>query len=96
MIRAAYYSFACAALCAVALLILTACNSFNAPAPVLQRHASIINVRIDPALPTLGMATWQGDLCTITLRQYPVCLAHEVRHCLEGDWHAGKNSTEDC
>lgn len=34
--------------------------------------------------------------CAVTLRKYPICLAHEVRHCLEGDFHPGRRSTEDC
>ena len=38
----------------------------------------------------------QGDKCTIYLRNYPECLAHEVRHCYEGNWHKGRKSTEYC
>ena len=28
--------------------------------------------------------------------KYPRCLQHEVRHCIEGNWHKGRVSTEDC
>ena len=77
-------------------VLLTACASFDVPRPVLERTASIINVKIDPALPTLGHAQWVGQLCTITLREYPYCLQHEVRHCLEGKWHGDDPSGEDC
>lgn len=34
--------------------------------------------------------------CIIYLRQYPQCLAHEVRHCLEGNWHEGRHTDEGC
>lgn len=34
--------------------------------------------------------------CTVILRKYPHCLLHEVRHCMEGNWHEGRESTEDC
>lgn len=34
--------------------------------------------------------------CIIYLRQYPQCLSHEVRHCLEGNWHEGRKSEEGC
>lgn len=77
-------------------VLLTGCDSLDAPMPVLERTASIINVKIDPALPTLGHAQWSGQLCTITLRKYPVCLQHEVRHCLEGKWHGDGHNDEDC
>lgn len=36
------------------------------------------------------------DLCIITLRKYPICLAHEVRHCLEGSWHDSRPNSDDC
>lgn len=77
-------------------VLLTACDSFDAPRPVLERTASIINFKIDPTLVTLGHAQWVGQLCTITLREYPICLAREVRHCLEGKWHGDEPSSEDC
>lgn len=78
------------------LLLLAGCDAFDPPAPVLERTASVITVEIDPGLKTLGYARWSGALCTITLRKYPVCLQHEVRHCLEGDWHVGRDTTDDC
>lgn len=34
--------------------------------------------------------------CTVILRKYPECLLHEVRHCTEGNWHEGRESTQDC
>lgn len=78
------------------LLVLCGCTAFSPPPPTLQRHTSVITVKINPNLATEGWASWQGGVCTITLRKYPICLAHEVRHCLEGDWHPGSSSGEDC
>ena len=47
-----------------------------------------------------GLATWTVDhkICTIILiRSHPKrCLKHERRHCYQGDFHKGKDSTEDC
>lgn len=84
-------------LCASLLVaVLVACASFDTPEPVLERTASIITVKIDPTLTTLGNSQWSGQLCTITLREYPTCLAHEVRHCLEGKWHGNRVSNRDC
>lgn len=77
-------------------LLLTGCDSLGAPRPVLERTASIITVKIDPALPTLGHAQWVGQLCTITLREHPYCLQHEARHCLEGKWHGDQLNGDDC
>lgn len=35
--------------------------------------------------------------CEITLERYPVCLLHELRHCIEGHWHPrDEPNTEDC
>lgn len=44
----------------------------------------------------LGEATIYGNKCVVALRNYPKCLAHEIRHCYEGNWHEGRNSDEDC
>jgi hypothetical protein len=52
----------------------------------------------DPELKTDGLAKWDWDkkLCVIYLKQYPVCLQHEVRHCLEGHFHGSKKNGDDC
>jgi len=48
-----------------------------------------------------GYAVVVGDKCSIVLREYPVCLSHEVRHCFEGSWHPKASATfpgnsDDC
>lgn len=47
-------------------------------------------------LPQHARATVGDGFCIIELRKYPKCLAHEVRHCFEGDWHKGRQTTQDC
>lgn len=78
-------------------ILLAGCDDFD-PAPAApQRSTSLITVTIDPNLKTDGWAHWKGNTCLITLRRYPVCLGHEVRHCLEGHFHPeGTRSGEDC
>lgn len=42
---------------------------------------------------------YKGDVlvaCRVILKQYPKCLLHEVRHCVEGNWHEGHESSQDC
>jgi hypothetical protein len=35
--------------------------------------------------------------CAIVLRKYPQCLLHEIRHCIEGEWHDREvPNDEDC
>ena len=43
-----------------------------------------------------GMSIYDGDTCVIILREYPKCLLHEIRHCVEGNWHSGRDTLEDC
>lgn len=76
--------------------LLAGCDQFDGEPPKMQRTTSIITISEDPQLKTPGWASWSGDTCLITLRRYPQCLAHEARHCFEGDWHAGHRTGEDC
>lgn len=45
-----------------------------------------------------GLSEWGEGWCIVTLPvdEYPRCLQHEIRHCIEGDFHAGHKSYEDC
>lgn len=61
----------------------------------------VISVKVDPRLPSWGISHrhMQGDTilrCEIILKRYPACLLHEIRHCLEGNFHPGTESSEDC
>lgn len=50
----------------------------------------------------LGTATMRTNAegvivaCHIKLTKYPRCLQHEIRHCLEGNWHDGKETRMGC
>ena len=50
-----------------------------------------------PLLKTDGLARWKKGYCEIYLKKYPICLKHEIRHCIEGDWHDPNiPNGEDC
>ena len=50
----------------------------------------------DSTLDVLGRQQTVGGVCFIKLKKYPMCLQHEIRHCIEGNFHAGRKSNEDC
>lgn len=81
----------------VLAMLLTGCASPHLP---MQRQAFRVYVYEDRDMtyPQLGRASFytEMDTCIIALRRYPECLLHEIRHCIEGDWHPGRNSDEDC
>lgn len=94
---------------AIALLtvfMLAGCAAFDPEPYKLERSFSKISLVIDPTFGqsfagntagAMGQAVVRGDTCYITLRSYPICLAHEVRHCFEGDWHPkGFGNSDDC
>lgn len=81
------------------LLGLVACDNsepVKSEAKPFKTFTGPIVVEQDVDLPTLGRQQTVGGLCFIKLKQYPICLQHEVRHCIEGDWHKGVKSDEDC
>ena len=45
-----------------------------------------------------SLSSADGTTCWVTLTrgEYPRCLQHEVRHCIEGNFHEGYSSYEDC
>lgn len=89
--------WACSAACVLALtLLLSGCVAD--PLPKMARNSAQILVVENPNLPAnvLGTYKWFGNMCVIYLREYPTCMAHEVRHCLEGDWHGDRVSNRDC
>ena len=62
----------------------------------IERKTVKVTVVEVKQLPTLGRAAWSKDTCFIALREYPKCLQHEVRHCLEGKWHGDVKNDDDC
>jgi hypothetical protein len=63
----------------------------------IERKTVTVTVVEVKGLPTLGRASWGNNgMCFIALREYPKCLQHEMRHCLEGKWHDEKPNDEGC
>lgn len=91
---------ACDALAGVGMIRLMLCLLLaGCAAPqtyTIERKTVKITVVEVKQLPTLGRASWSKDTCFIALREYPKCLAHEVRHCLEGKWHGDSLNDSDC
>lgn len=90
----------CDALAGVGMIRLLLCMALagcTAPqAYTLERKTVKVTVVEVKQLPTLGHAAWTGDTCFIALREYPTCLQHEMRHCLEGKWHGDTKNDDDC
>ena len=69
---------------------------------IIDKHFNLRLALVDQ--PTLGgknvagVAYYGGKTCVIILdkQKYPRCLLHEIRHCIEHDWHKGYDTTEDC
>jgi len=78
-------------------LLLTGCAAFDPEPYNIKQDTVTVQVVINPMLTAfdykgdiihpMGTAERKDGKCLITLREYPVCLAHEVRHCFEGAWH---------
>jgi hypothetical protein len=85
------------------LAALTGCAAFDAPVYNVEHTQFKLTIRVDPNLPRningeAALLEFMGQKhCVITLRQYPMCLLHELRHCVEGHWHDPKvANSEDC
>ena len=78
-------------------ILLTGCASPHYE-PVRTAFRVYVYEDKDMMYPQLGRASFytEMDTCIIALRRYPECLLHEIRHCIEGDWHPRRNSDEDC
>lgn len=61
-----------------------------------EKFVGNLVVEEDPNLPTLGRHQEVGGVHFIKLKKYPICLLHETRHAIEGDWHKDVKSDEDC
>jgi len=87
------YALACASLIVFLALLLVGCAQ---EPKAIQQNSFVFGMTIDPELETLGRAEWSTGFCKIYLMEYPACLLHEVRHCIEGDWHKGRETDWDC
>lgn len=61
-----------------------------------DKFNSRVVIEEDSTLETLGRQQTVGGVCFIKLKKYPMCLQHEIRHCIEGNWHEGYKSDADC
>lgn len=45
-----------------------------------------------------GLTRCANNVCTLEILRdsYPYCLQHELRHAFEGNWHANRETLEDC
>lgn len=86
----------------IAAALLAACDQ-EAPTP--KRTEAFFSVRlvdeITHAVPghtVHGTTRCANAVCQIEILKsgYPYCLAHEIRHVLEDDWHEGRETTWDC
>jgi len=90
-----------AALCLVALFALAGCD--QAPAQI-ERTEALVHIRLvdqidyKPGYEALGLSRCANGVCVVEVRRdlYPTCVTHEIRHVFEGDWHAGRETTEGC
>jgi hypothetical protein len=95
----------------VLALLLAACgdtgqSTFSASKPPQIVYPDFqFHIRVEPdQLPkpsTYGTATLMElngqRVCVVNLREYPRCLLHEIRHCIEGEWHEPDvPNAEDC
>ncbi len=80
----------------LALLCMALFSCAPTTKPEIKRHVFSVVVQEVSDLQVHGTQEWSGNRCVIKLREYPKCLQHEVRHCIEGNWHEGKETTEDC
>ena len=90
-------------LCVVGLaaaLVLAGCDA----SPVPQRTDALVHIRLvdaidyKPGYHAIGQSKCANGVCVVEIRKdaYPACLAHELRHVFEGDWHPGRETTESC
>ena len=85
----------------LASVVLLASLSGCVVLPVITRNkfAVIVTTNVEFKQPLkLGQYKYDSatNTCYIWLREYPKCLAHEMRHCMEGNWHGNAASSEDC
>jgi len=80
-------------------IMLVACSS--APTYNINAKDFWFSLRLVDEMPEYwihGIAEWDNIQCRVTLvrQEYPRCLQHEVRHCLEGGWHGNYYNSDDC
>lgn len=85
----------------LAALLLAGCD--QTPAQI-ERTEALVHIRLvdqidyRPGYDALGLSRCANGVCVVEVRRdlYPACVTHEIRHVFEGDWHAGRETTEGC
>jgi hypothetical protein len=95
MMRLVLASGPTALLCVVILGMLSACAAAP-PLPIISASSFTLKIAQAPTLDTQGRAVYGPGQCYVFLRQYPTCLLHEIRHCIEGNWHEEALNDDDC
>lgn len=87
----------------VAALLISGCVTDDAPPAVLRDDVLLyvhlvdhIDYRSDTK--AYGLTRCANNVCTLEILRdsYPYCLQHELRHAFEGNWHANRETLEDC
>lgn len=84
------------------VLLLTGCSTVfdppQRPQILYPRMTVVVSESKNLKYEELGTATIYPKLklCIVQLRRYPRCLQHEMRHCIEGNWHGDAPNDEDC
>lgn len=78
-------------------MIVAGC-AYHPPVPIRHNVNVIIKTDIPLKPGVLGISVYnhKSNTCIVMLREYPICLLHELRHCFEGEWHPDRPSDEDC
>lgn len=88
------------ALILIALITLPGCSIFEPirTQPLYSEVTARVVLTDDMPDRRHGYASWDGSACTVYLKrsQYPFCMAHELRHCFEHNFHDERPNDTDC
>lgn len=68
----------------------------------MQHTEATVHIKVVERIPgrsnLYGLSSCRDGECELWIRRsvYPKCLAHEIRHAFEGNFHPAGPSTEDC
>lgn len=85
----------------LAALLMAGCD--QTPSQI-ERTDAIVHIRLVDSIDykqgydAMGLTRCANGVCVVEIRRdlYPACVTHEIRHVFEGDWHPGRETTEDC
>ena len=103
-----FFKFILATVCFCIIgVLLIACVSTIKPTPkpkqsdIIRKEFNfrLLFVKSIPFMPNArARAIFKNGTCYVMLKEedYPGCLLHEMRHCLEGAWHGNTINDEYC